>query len=278
MKPASPNLAAATLLKLSPLRPTFAIVLGSGFDCSLDPLPLGAVIPYKKIPGFSAVGVAGHCGTVGIGKLAGAPVLVLRGRAHFYEGHSMSSVTFAVRSLAQYGIRDLLLTNAAGGINSKYRSGEFMVIKDHLNFMGENPLRGPLVTGLPRFIDLSRLYDPLMRRLLKKAATAASLTLREGVYAAVSGPSYETPAEIKAFKRLGADAVGMSTVPEAIVAHQCGMRVAALSCITNPAAGRAKNPLCHRDVLETAARVKRDAIEILTRFTVLLSKSREDSH
>jgi purine-nucleoside phosphorylase len=278
MKPASANLAAATLLKLSPLRPTLAIVLGSGFDCPLDPLPLGVVIPYEKIPGYLSVKVPGHSGTVVIGKLAGEPVLLLRGRTHFYEGHPMSSVTFAVRSLAQYGIRDLLLTNAAGGINSKYLSGEFMVIKDHLNFMGENPLRGPLVAGMSSFVDLSRLYSPVMRRLLKKAAKAAGLTLREGIYAAVSGPSYETPAEIKAFRRLGADAVGMSTVPEAIVAHQCGMRVAALSCITNPAAGLATSPLCHRDVLETAARVKRDAIEILTRFTVLLSKSREDSH
>jgi purine-nucleoside phosphorylase len=273
MKPVSPATAAKELLKASPLRPTLAFVLGSGFDCPLDSQPAATVIPYKRVPGYPAVGVAGHSGTVAIGKLGGQPVLVLRGRCHFYEGYPMSSVTFAVRSLAHYGIRHLLLTNAAGGINSRFRPGEFMIIQDHLNFMSSNPLRGQPVEDLPRFVDLTRLYDPDLRRLLKQAAKASGLTIREGIYAAVSGPSYETPAEIKAFHRLGADAVGMSTVPEAIVAHQCGIRVAALSCITNPAAGLNRNPLCHSDVLQTASRVKQTGRKILVGFASLLSKS-----
>jgi purine-nucleoside phosphorylase len=273
MKPALPAIAAKTLLKASTLRPTLAIVLGSGFDCPLDPVPSPIMVPYEKVPGYPAVGVAGHCGTVAIGKLSGWPVLLLRGRCHFYEGHPMSSVTFAVRSLAHYGIRNLLLTNAAGGINSMFHAGEFMIIQDHLNFMGVNPLCGQPVEDLPRFIDLTCLYDPRLRRLLKQAVKAAGLKIREGTYVAVSGPSYETPAEIKAFRRLGADAVGMSTVPEAIVAHQCGIKVAALSCITNPAAGLNRNPLSHREVLQTAARVKQAGSEILTRFASLLSEN-----
>jgi purine-nucleoside phosphorylase len=272
MKLASPAAAAKTLLKASPLRPTFAIVLGSGFECPLDPVPATVSVPYQNVPGYFPVGVAGHSGSVAIGKLAGAPVLVLRGRCHFYEGHPISSVTFAVRSLAHYGIRHLLLTNAAGGINSKLCRGEFMVIKDHLNFMGVNPLRGQPLERAPCFLDLTCLYDPALRRLLKLAGKKSGLKLREGVYAAVSGPSYETPAEIKAFRRLGADAVGMSTVPEAIVAHQCGIKVAALSCITNPAAGLGRGPLCHQDVLQAAALAKQIASNILSQFATLLSE------
>jgi purine-nucleoside phosphorylase len=166
-------------------------------------------------------------------------------------------------------VRDLLLTNAAGGISPRFRVGDLMVLKDHINFMGANPLCGPPLTGLPRFVDLSCTYDAAMQRLLQRAGRACGVTLRTGVYLAVSGPCFETPAEIKAFRKLGADAVGMSTVPEAIVARQCGLRVAAISCITNLAAGRSRRPLSHQDVLATAARVQTAARKVLTRFVAL---------
>lgn len=258
--------AVAKIKNISRLRPTLALVLGSGFNHVLDELDVDAAIPYAKLPGFPKPGVAGHDGKLIIGRLGGTPMLVLSGRAHFYEGHPMERVTFAVRTLAAYGITDLLLTNAAGGINQKFRAGDFMVLTDHINFMGANPLRGPAIPGLPRFVDLTVAYDAKLRGQLTKAAKAAKVKLRYGVYLAVSGPSYETPAEIRAFGRLGADAVGMSTVPEAIVARQCGVRVAALSCITNLAAGISPAPLSHQEVLETGERVKRSAACLLRTF------------
>ena len=178
-------------------------------------------------------------------------------------------VTFAVRALAAFGITDLLLTNAAGGINKKFRAGDFMVLTDHINFMGANPLRGPAVGGLPRFVDLTDIYDQRLRRLLFKAGKISKLKLQRGVYLAVSGPSYETPAEIRAFAKLGADAVGMSTVPEAIVARQCGLNVAGISCITNLAAGISKEKLSHTEVLETAERVKKSGAALLKNFAEL---------
>jgi purine-nucleoside phosphorylase len=185
----------------------------------------------------------------------------------------MDVVTFAVRTLAAYGIRDLVLTNAAGGINRAFRRGDFMVLRDHINLIGTSPLRGPALPGLPRFVDLTRVYDVELEKLLKRAAAGCKIKLQSGVYLAVSGPSYETPAEIRAFARLGADAVGMSTVPEAIVARQCGMRVTAISCITNPAAGLSPEPLSHQEVLETAERVKRSAGQMLKTFAKLHGES-----
>jgi purine-nucleoside phosphorylase len=196
-------------------------------------------------------------------------VIILSGRAHFYEGHPMTLVTFAVRTMAAYGITDLLLTNAAGGVNRSFRAGDFMVLTDHINFMGTNPLRGAEVAGVPRFVDLTEAYDKGLRQLMGRAAKASRMKLRSGVYLAVTGPSYETPAEIRAFGRLGADAVGMSTVPETIVARQCGLKVAGISCITNLAAGRSGEPLSHKEVLETAERVKSMAARLLTNFARL---------
>lgn len=186
----------------------------------------------------------------------------------------MEQVTFAVRTLAAYGIRDLLLTNAAGGLNKRFRPGDFMVLTDHINFMGVNPLRGPAISGLMRFVDLTDTYDVGLRQLLFAAAKASGLKLQRGVYLAVSGPSYETPAEIRAFARLGADAVGMSTVPEAIVARQCGLRVCAVSCITNLAAGRGEAVLSHTDVLATGERVGKSAALLLHHFAGLYGKGR----
>jgi purine-nucleoside phosphorylase len=285
MKKQSPEIAAARLKKISPLRPTLAIVLGSGFHHALTELRVAKKISYANIPGFPKPIVSGHAGELYFGHLGQTPVLVLSGRAHFYEGHEMERVTFATRTLAAFGITDLLLTNAAGGINKKLRAGDFMVLTDHLNFMGTNPLRGrdassPSVSAtgvsqppLPRFVDLTETYDKKLQEFLFKAGKICKLKLQRGVYLAVSGPSYETPAEIRAFAKLGADAVGMSTVPEAIVARQCGMRVAGVSCITNLASGIGKENLSHTEVLETADRVKKSGAQLIKNFAELYGKS-----
>ena len=266
---ADPSATAAVLRKRTPLRPKLAIVLGSGFHEVASRLCVEASIPCAKLPGFPHPGVHGHKGEVLAGRFGKAPVLLLSGRAHFYEGHSMEVVTFAVRVLAAFGVRDLLLTNAAGGIHRRFRPGDFMCLSDHINMMGANPLRGAPVPSRERFVDLSEVYAPELRRLLAAAARKARARLHSGVYLAVSGPSYETPAEIRAFARLGADAVGMSTVPEAIVARQCGLRVAGLSCITNLAAGRARGALSHTDVLESAARVRQTTAALIEHFVKL---------
>jgi purine-nucleoside phosphorylase len=268
----NPQTAAARLNKTSRLRPTLAVVLGSGFHHALAELRVEKKIAYAQIPGFPKPTVSGHAGELYFGHLGQTPVLVLSGRAHFYEGHSMERVTFAVRALAAFGVTDLLLTNAAGGINRKFRAGDFMVLTDHVNLMGTNPLRGPASPGLARFVDLTEAYDRKLCGLLFQAGKAARLKLQRGVYLAVSGPSYETPAEIRAFATLGADAVGMSTVPEAIAARQCGLRVAAVSCITNLAAGISKDKLSHVEVLETAARVKQSGAALIKFFAELYGK------
>jgi purine-nucleoside phosphorylase len=265
-------IAVARLKKISPLRPTLAIILGSGFHHALAELRVDKKIPYAKIPGFPKPTVTGHAGELYFGHLAETPVLVLSGRAHFYEGHTMERVTFATRTLAAFGIKDLLLTNAAGGINKSFRAGDFMVLTDHINFMGANPLRGPAIPGQPRFVDLTDAYDARLRELLFRAGKISKLKLRRGVYLAVSGPSYETPAEIRAFAKLGADAVGMSTVPEAMVARQCGLRVAGISCITNLAAGISGQKLSHAEVLETAERVKKSGATLIKNFAGLYGK------
>ncbi len=225
----------------------------------------------------SRVGVTGHCGELTVGRIGNQPVMVMRGRAHFYEGHSMSLVTAAVRMAAACGVRALLLTNAAGGINRKFVVGDFMVIEDHINFMGANPLRGYNGPDAARFVDLSQAYDGNLRRLLQRAGNEVGIKLRSGIYAAVSGPTYETPAEIRALGRLGADAVGMSTVPEAIVARQCGLKVAGLSCITNLAAGLTKAPLNHGEVLQNARRTATAANQLLQRFVALYEDGQEVS-
>ena len=275
MNSPDPKLAAAKIQRLSRLRPTLALVLGSGFNHVLHEFDVDAQMPFAKLPGFPKPTVVGHDGKLLIGKLGGTPVLVLSGRAHFYEGHPMERVTFAVRVLAACGVRDLLLTNAAGGLNEKLRAGDFMVLTDHINFMGVNPLRGPCPPELPSFVDLTQVYDAPLAALLRQAGRACGVRLRSGVYLAVSGPSYETPAEIRAFAWLGADAVGMSTVPEAIVARQCGLRVAGLSCITNLAAGISRSPLSHEEVLETGERVKAQAAALLKSFAKLYATTKD---
>lgn len=268
-KTATPQTAALQLREFSRQRPTLALILGSGFQHLPGELRVKQQIPYAKIPGFLPPTVKGHAGKLFFAELVGTPLMVLSGRTHYYEGHSMEQVTFAVRTLAAFGIRDLLLTNAAGGINRKFRAGDFMVVTDHINWMGVNPLRGPELPGQSRFVDLTAAYDATLRRLLLRAGKRAGLQLQRGVYLAVSGPSYETPAEIRAFARLGADAVGMSTVPETIAARQCGLNVAAVSCVTNLAAGRSRGTLSHSEVLKTASRVQSAGAALLTNFAKL---------
>lgn len=248
-------------------RPQLAIVLGSGFQDALANLQVQTDIPYAKISGFPRPTVRGHSGRLVFGTLGKLPLLALYGRSHYYEGLDMAEVTFPVRVLAALGVRDLMLTNAAGGISPRLRPGQFMCITDHINMMGANPLRGG-----GNFLDLTSVYDPKLIALWRRAACKTKLRLASGVYLAVSGPSYETPAEIRAFARLGADAVGMSTVPEAIVARQCGLRVTALSCITNFAAGRTSKRLSHQEVLETGRRVNKSAADLLRAFITLYAE------
>jgi purine-nucleoside phosphorylase len=268
-----PTRATAVILKSTQLRPTLGIVLGSGFQGITALVKPEVEIPYAKLPGFAKPAIAGHQVKLLLGRIEGVPVAVLSGRSHFYEGHSMEAVTFPVRVLAELGIRDLVLTNAAGGINTKFRPGDFMLVNDHINFMGINALRGPLPPGRERFIDMTRAYDPGLSTLFRKAAKAARVRLREGIYVAVPGPCYETPAEIRAFARLGGDAVGMSTVPEVAVGRQCDLRVAAISCITNLAAGRSKTPISHEEVLTVGQQSRACADRLFGHFIHLYARN-----
>jgi purine-nucleoside phosphorylase len=271
-KPASPTrvpdpkASAAVLFKRTATRPNLGIILGSGFHGVADLVDAELRIPYRQIPGFPTTAVPGHEGALIVGHVGNVPVAILSGRSHFYEGHTMEAVTFPVRVLAEFGVRDLVLTNAAGGINPNFAPGNFMLVSDHINFMGVNALRGPLPPGRQRFVDMTRAYDPRLSALFRKAARLARVPLREGVYVAVPGPCYETPAEIRAFAILGGDAVGMSTVPEVAVGRQCQLNVAAISCITNLAAGRGKNPISHEEVLAVGHQSKTRAARLLARF------------
>jgi purine-nucleoside phosphorylase len=258
--------AVAAIRAVDTVQPRLGMVLGSGFGGALGAVAVEARLSFDAIPGFAGATVAGHAGELVLGRLGGTPVCLLAGRAHYYEGHPLEVVTFPIRVLAALGIRDLLLTNAAGGIRRRFRPGDFMILTDHLNGMGANPLRGALNAGEPRFVDLSAVYDPALQDRLAVAGKRAGARVHRGTYLAVSGPSYETPAEIRAFARWGADAVGMSTVPEAIVARAAGLRVAGLSCITNVAAGLGDGPLSHAEVLATAGEARDQAVALLTAF------------
>ena len=270
-----PKQTATLLKKETPLRPALAMVLGSGFQYALAHLDIHREIAYGQLPGFPTVGVTGHAGKLVVGCFDKTPVLVLKGRAHYYEGIEMDRLTFPVRVLAEFGIKTLLLTNAAGAVNRSYRAGDFMALEDHINFMSANPLRGPILPGLRRFVDLTRVYDRRLIELAKLAAKASKLKMHTGIYLAVSGPNYETPAEIRAFRRLGADAVGMSTVPEAIVARQHGLDVAGVSCITNMAGGDTKTGvLVHQDVLNMGESKKDEMAKFLKSFAVLYGKKK----
>lgn len=240
------------------------LILGSGWGDVLRPEAVHAEVPYAALPGYGVSTVAGHAGRLLLMTLAGKRVAAFCGRRHWYEGCPMEQIVYPVGVLRRLGVRSLLLTNAAGGLNPDFAPGDLMVLTDHLNLTGISPLRGPLREGWGvRFPDMSAVYDP---EYADRLAAAGGMGTRRGVYAFSVGPAYETPAEIRAWRLLGADAVGMSTVPEAVAAHACGMRVAALSCITNAAAGISANTLSHAEVLAAADAAKPRMAETLTRF------------
>jgi purine-nucleoside phosphorylase len=223
-------------------------------------------LPYREIPGFVSSTAQGHVGSLVIGKVEGVQVLAMQGRVHYYEGYTLEEVTFPIRTFNRLGIRNLILTNAAGGIDVQLNQGALMVISDHLNLMGVNPLRGPNDERLgPRFPDMSEVYSRELQELATEEARSLGITARRGIYAALAGPSYETPAEIHMLRSFGADAVGMSTVPEAIVARHMGMKVLGLSCITNMAAGISEAPINHEEVIETGQRVRETFTQLLRR-------------
>ena len=246
--------AAAYLKERVAKTPQIGMILGSGLGDYADTLEDAVKIPYSEIPNFPRPSVAGHSGALVFGRKHGHSIVCLQGRIHYYEGHPMSLLTMPVRMLAKLGVKTLVLTNAAGGVNTAYRPGDLMLITDHINFSGSNPLIGPHEPEFgPRFPDVTDLYSANLRLKVKLAAVEAGITLRQGVYMMFSGPSYETPAEIRMARILGADAVGMSTVPEALVAAQCGIKVLGISCITNLAAGVSPHKLSHEEVMETTA-------------------------
>jgi purine-nucleoside phosphorylase len=248
--------------------PDVAIVLGSGLGDFAETLVDAIVLPYAAIPDWPSSSVVGHAGKLVVGRHAsGARVAALSGRAHLYEGHHVARAVFGVRAMVRWGVTRIVLTNAAGGINTDFTRGALMLIEDHINLLGANPLIGPNVDELGvRFPDMTYVYDRELRRLALEAAASAQVPLQRGVYLATMGPSYETPAEIRAFRTLGADAVGMSTVPEAIAARHMGAAVAGISCITNPAAGVVDEPLRHDEVMDTAALVRGQFIALLDAF------------
>ncbi len=259
-------------------RRRLGIVLGSGWGGVVEALmEIEGQAAYADLPGFPVSTVAGHAGRLVWGRMAGVPVYCMQGRFHYYEGYSMQEITLPVRVFALLGVKGLLLTNAAGGIRAGMAPGQLMVIEDHLNFMGDHPLRGPNLDRFgPRFPDMTRAWDPDLRERLAKAAADAGVALQSGVYAAVSGPSFETPAEIRAFRQLGADAVGMSTVPECLVARHSGLRVAGISCITNVAAHEGGQALSHEEVAEAASKAQDHVIKLFTRALPALQQTLQD--
>jgi purine-nucleoside phosphorylase len=252
------------ILGRTALRPTIGLVLGSGLGAFADELSERTDIPYAEIPGWPHSTAVGHAGKLAIGKLGAVDLAVMAGRAHFYEGYNMQQVTFGVRALQAIGVRSMVFTNAAGGINLALERGGLVLISDHINLQGVNPLIGPNDDSLgPRFPDMSDAYTKAYRAIAKQVATELCVPITEGVYAAMSGPSYETPAEIRYLRTIGADVVGMSTVPEAIVANHMGMKVLGISCVTNMAAGILPQKINHEEVLETGAMVRDTLVRFL---------------
>ncbi len=241
------------------IQPAVGVILGSGLGNVVEAIEGEISIPYSEIPGARASTVAGHQGRMVVGRAGSLPVVVLQGRVHFYEGHEMHDVMFLARVIGRLGIKRLIVTNAAGGINTSFKPGDLMLISDHINMMGMNPLRGPNIDELGvRFPDMSEAYPESLRSEAKKVAESLGVMVQEGVYLALSGPTYETPAEIRAFRTLGADAVGMSTVPEVIAMSHMNIPVLGISCITNMAAGILKQKLSHQEVMDTTARVEKE--------------------
>jgi len=251
--------------------PEIGLVLGSGLGSLADSIEDPTFIQYKDIPGFPETTVPGHIGRFVVGEYRGKNVIAMQGRFHYYEGREMEQIVLPIRVMRILGVKILVVTNAAGGINPDFSAGDLMMIEDHINFLGLNPLRGSNLDELgPRFPDMTYAYDPFLRKKLMEIAQELGIPLRKGVYAMMPGPSYETPAEIKMLKAMGADAVGMSTVPEVIAAVHAGMKVVGISCITNMAAGVLDKPLNHLEVMETAERSKDQFMSLLSNFIASL--------
>ena len=249
--------AAKFIQKKTRLRPKIALVLGSGLGAFADEFAQATKIPYTKIPHYPRSTAIGHAGQLVIGTVEGVEVAGMQGRVHLYEGYSARELAFPIRVFARMGVKAIILTNAAGGVKREFIQGRLVVISDHINLLGVNPLAGPNEDKFGgRFPDMTAAYDKRFRELTLAEGRSLGINLGEGVYAAVAGPSYETPAEVRYLRSIGADLVGMSTVPEVIAARHSGLRVLGISCVTNPAAGVLGRPLDHRDVLETAERVK----------------------
>lgn len=244
--------------------PRIAIILGSGLGAFADDFENAVGISYEDITGFPRSTAEGHAGRLVIGKIDQVPLMAMQGRVHFYEGYSLEQVTFPIRVFKLLGIKTLILTNASGGVNVQFSQGALMIISDHLNLLGDNPLRGPNDTRFgPRFPDMTAVYSPELQEIVIEEAKALNVEVRRGIYAALAGPSYETPAEIHLMRTLGADAVGMSTVPEAIVARHMDLEVLGISCITNMAAGISDEPINHDDVMATGDRVRETFTQLL---------------
>ena len=257
------------------VKPVVGLVLGSGLGAFASRLKNRIAIPYEEIPHFPVPsGVVGHAGELVLGDVGKTPVTVLSGRVHYYEGRPMSDVVFPVRALARLGVGAVVLTNAAGSVRKTFKPGDLMLMTDHINAFGTNPLIGPNEDSLgARFPDMSRVYDPALRKLTKETARSLRIPLHEGVYLGNSGPSYETPAEIRAYRTMGADAVGMSTVPEAIALNHAGVRVLGISTITNMAAGILPKPLVHAEVLATTKKVGDRFVRLLTELVPKIGKA-----
>ena len=248
--------------------PEIGLILGSGLGVLADEIENPIAIPYSDIPNFPVSTVHGHAGQLVIGTLEGKTVVAMQGRFHFYEGYSMDKVTFPVRVMKLLGVEKLIVTNAAGGVNESFKPGDLMLISDHINFMGTNPLIGPNDDRFgTRFPDMSTPYDKEFMELARKTAEELNIKIQEGVYVGNTGPTYETPAEVRMARIIGGDAVGMSTVPEVIVANHSGMRVLGISCITNMAAGIRDQPLDHNEVIETTAKVRNDFLRYVKEIT-----------
>ena len=268
------GLAAEFISEQTSLRPEIALVLGSGLGAFADEFSDVTKIPYAEIPYFPRSTAIGHAGTLVVGTVGKIPVCGMQGRVHLYEGYSVKDVSFPIRVFARMGVKAVILTNAAGGIKREFVQGKLVVIKDHINLQGANPLSGPNDERFgPRFPDMSSAYDRRFREMALGEGNRTGIGMYEGVYAALPGPSYETPAEIRYLRTIGADLVGMSTVPEVIAARHSGIRVLGISCVTNAAAGILDQPLDHRDVLETAERVKGQFIGLLKAVIPRIAKA-----
>ena len=253
----------------SQIKPKLGLVLGSGLGSFVSEIQVETKIPYSEIPHFLPTSIEGHTGALLMGTVGTIPIAVLQGRIHYYEGHSMEQVVCPTRVLAMLGIETLILTNAAGGLSEKMQPGHFMILTDHINLMGDNPLKGPNIKNLgPRFPDMTEAYDTQLVKRLQSIMTEKKIQHSAGVYCGVSGPTYETPAEVRFLKIIGGSAVGMSTVPETVAANHLGLRVAAISCITNMAAGLSHRKLSHDEVTETAKMVEAQFKDLMKTFVL----------